>query len=240
MPIDSATEYQPDDAPARKPRGPSARQVEKNARVREALLKAAMKVVGKTGYARASIAKIAETAGVSTGTFYLHFASREELFDHLLPWANGALTAFIVRRVADEHCYMDFEERNIRGFFDYVGRNQAFLTVMIEAQFAAPNAWSAYVEAREASYLERLEAAWARGEFPDYARAELPQICTMMIALRREIVFRFYARPARERGDPEAAIATYLTFVFGALHTRNREAIAVTWSGPASARRVAA
>ena len=47
---------------------------------RERLLGAAREVIEQGGYAAASVAAIAERAGVATGTLYRHFASKEELF----------------------------------------------------------------------------------------------------------------------------------------------------------------
>jgi AcrR family transcriptional regulator len=47
---------------------------------RERLLRSAREVIEDAGYGGASVAAIAERAGVATGTLYRHFASKEELF----------------------------------------------------------------------------------------------------------------------------------------------------------------
>ena len=47
---------------------------------RDRLLAAAREVIEEGGYAAASVAAIAERAGVAAGTLYRHFASKEELF----------------------------------------------------------------------------------------------------------------------------------------------------------------
>ena len=47
---------------------------------RERLLHAARQVIEDAGYGAASVAAIAERAGVAAGTLYRHFASKEELF----------------------------------------------------------------------------------------------------------------------------------------------------------------
>jgi AcrR family transcriptional regulator len=47
---------------------------------RERLLKAARGVIEEGGYGAATVAAIAERAGVAAGTLYRHFASKEELF----------------------------------------------------------------------------------------------------------------------------------------------------------------
>lgn len=50
---------------------------------RSRLLKAGVEVLERGGYASASVAAIAESAGVATGTLYRHFASKAELFVEL-------------------------------------------------------------------------------------------------------------------------------------------------------------
>ena len=53
------------------------------ASTRERLLSAAREVIEHAGYGGASVAAIADRAGVATGTLYRHFASKEELFVEL-------------------------------------------------------------------------------------------------------------------------------------------------------------
>jgi AcrR family transcriptional regulator len=50
---------------------------------RERLLAAARQVIEEGGYGAATVAVIAERAGVASGTLYRHFASKEELFVEL-------------------------------------------------------------------------------------------------------------------------------------------------------------
>ena len=191
----------------------SQKRLEKNERTREDLLHAALVVVGEMGYGRASIAKIAETAGVSTGTFYLHFPSKDELYDQLLPWANNRLTEMVPLRLKPAEPYMAFEERTIRGFFNYISKDRGFARVMLEAEVAAPRAWADYTAVRAAAYLVVMEEAWRNGEFPAYRRDELPQLCSLLLGLRKTLV--------RENGEavgtPRKAVDTYLRFVHGAL-----------------------
>jgi AcrR family transcriptional regulator len=50
---------------------------------RERLLAAARSVIEEGGYSAATVAAIAERAGVASGTLYRHFSSKEELFVEL-------------------------------------------------------------------------------------------------------------------------------------------------------------
>jgi len=60
------------------------RRAATKARTREALLVAARRVFAERGYGPASVEEIARTAGVSVGSVYVHFASKEALFTELV------------------------------------------------------------------------------------------------------------------------------------------------------------
>ena len=60
-------------------------RVERNAWTKRRIFDAATKIVGKYGYAEASVARITEEAGVAQGTFYNHFSSRAALLDEPPP-----------------------------------------------------------------------------------------------------------------------------------------------------------
>jgi AcrR family transcriptional regulator len=63
---------------------PVGRRAATKARTREALLVAARRVFAERGYGPASVEEIARTAGVSVGSVYVHFASKEALFTALV------------------------------------------------------------------------------------------------------------------------------------------------------------
>lgn len=63
---------------------PVGRRAATKARTREALLVAARRVFAERGYGPASVEEIARTAGVSVGSVYVHFASKEALFTELV------------------------------------------------------------------------------------------------------------------------------------------------------------
>jgi AcrR family transcriptional regulator len=63
---------------------PIGRRAATKARTRRALLDAARRVFAERGYGPASVEEIARTAGVSVGSVYVHFASKEALFTALV------------------------------------------------------------------------------------------------------------------------------------------------------------
>src|SRR5882762_5560618 len=81
---------------------PKLRRNEKHIVTRRRLFAAAIKVVGKYGYAGASVARITEEAGVAQGTFYLHFESRQVLLDQLLPAVGEDVTTAVRERASED------------------------------------------------------------------------------------------------------------------------------------------
>ncbi|MGK3949912.1 TetR/AcrR family transcriptional regulator [Microbacterium sp. K2] len=60
---------------------------------RSAIETAAVRVFARSGFAAASIRQVADEAGLSVGSIYRHWVSKEELFDHLLGQAARGLEA---------------------------------------------------------------------------------------------------------------------------------------------------
>lgn len=70
----------------------------KNNEKYEAILNAAVKVIGQAGYHNAPISKIAREAGVADGTVYLYFKNKEDILISILRETIGT----IVDRIHDE------------------------------------------------------------------------------------------------------------------------------------------
>src|SRR6516164_8734335 len=94
-------------------------RVERNAWTKQKLFDAATKMVGKYGYAEASVARITEEAGVAQGTFYNHFESRQELLDQLLPKIGIDMVQFIRARTNTADAARQEIER-FSAFFDFI------------------------------------------------------------------------------------------------------------------------
>ena len=68
-----------------------ARQAERLAATRSAILRAASDLFGRQGYAATSVDEIAAAAGVAKGAVYHHFASKKRLFEPVLEATTAAL-----------------------------------------------------------------------------------------------------------------------------------------------------
>ncbi|WP_307044650.1 TetR/AcrR family transcriptional regulator [Agromyces ramosus] len=63
------------------------------AATRSAIETAGVRVFARHGFAAANIRQIADEAGISVGSVYRHYASKEDLFDELLEQASTGLSA---------------------------------------------------------------------------------------------------------------------------------------------------
>jgi len=67
---------------------------------RQAILDAAMRVFGRTGFRDTKMAQIASEAGVATGTLYNYYSSKEDIFESILENGEGQIRAAIQQAVA--------------------------------------------------------------------------------------------------------------------------------------------
>lgn len=130
---------------------------------REKLLAAAAKVVGEIGYDRASIVKIAEAAGIASGGFYYYFASRNELFEELLPTLGKEMISFVVSKIRDVPWGVEREVVAFEAYLAYLVENPEFLRVFSEAQVYAPAAYKKNFQATLDDFYLSLRAQRVRG-----------------------------------------------------------------------------
>src|SRR5436305_11127933 len=143
-------------------------RVETNAWTKRKIFDAATKIVGKYGYAEASVARITEEAGVAQGTFYNHFESRQELLDRLLPKIGIDMVRFIRERTGTGQAARQEIER-FSAFFDFIREVQEFLRILNEAEFFAPAGYAKHLDNVASAYVRILQRAREAGNIVDYS-----------------------------------------------------------------------
>src|SRR5438445_11327860 len=87
----------------------------------QTICQAAMRVVARKGFARATVQEIADEAGVAKGTVYLYFNSRQEILDNTMESAfekllgrlldaaeqGGEFSSILERTVSSQLTYCD-------------------------------------------------------------------------------------------------------------------------------------
>ena len=101
---------------------------------RRQILEAAWDVIGESGYADASVDRIAEAAGVARSTVYVYFDGKEVLLDGCLRMGREELG----QRVAGALEKGEGAEERLAAFLEatlgYVGENRAFFRAVMAVQ----------------------------------------------------------------------------------------------------------
>src|SRR4029078_2332372 len=133
-------------------------RVERNAWTKRRIFAAATKIVGKFGYAEASVARFTAEAGVAQGTFYNHFESRQELLDQLLPKIGIDMVHFIRERTESADAARQEIER-FSAFFEFIREVPSFLPILNEAEYFAASGYQKHLDNIATAYVRILRRA---------------------------------------------------------------------------------
>jgi AcrR family transcriptional regulator len=172
-------------------RPPSPRQAAKNAETRRRLLEAAGVIVGRHGYAGASIARITAEAKVAHGAFYLHFANQQALFDVLLPELGGTMLDSLTAAVKDSKTLEEIEKRGLTANFEYLSRHPEIYRVMNEAELYAPVAFRQYLKELQKRYVRSLGRSRDHGDLRDFEDSELETLAALLTGARSYLLMMF-------------------------------------------------
>ena len=193
---------------------PAARKVtklnrlERNAWTKQKIFDAATKVVGKYGYAEASVARITEEAGVAQGTFYNHFENRQELLDQLLPKIGMDMVRFIRARTGTAQTAREEIER-FTAFFDFIREVPEFLRILNEAEFFAPIGYQKHFDNISTAYVRILKRARLAGMISDFSDEEFEAIVQMLMGARGYLSRRYSYSGGTVAAVPDHVISAY-------------------------------
>lgn len=129
---------------------------------RAALIEAAQRVFERLGYARATIADIAKEAEVGRATFYVYFASKDEVFAVLAAQVRDRFVAAQELTGLDPDDPYAVAEATNAAYLDAYTANLAFITVLEHQSLTDPEMAALWEEIhsrprrRTARYIERL------------------------------------------------------------------------------------
>jgi AcrR family transcriptional regulator len=187
-------------------------RVERNAWTKQKIFDAATKVVGKYGYAEASVARITEEAGVAQGTFYNHFENRQQLLDQLLPKIGNDMVRFIRARTGTAQTAREEIER-FSAFFDFIREVPEFLRILNEAEFFAPIGYQKHFDNISTAYVRILERARLAGTIEDFSDEEFEAIVQMLMGARGYLSRRYSYSGGAVTAVPDHVISAYQKLV---------------------------
>lgn len=171
-------------APIRRPQRQRLSREEKARTTRDSLLNAGCAIVAAEGYAAASIAKIADAAGVAHGTFYNYFEDRQTLFDELLPFEGLRMRGRIEEIAQNAAPGLDRELLRFEAFLNYVIENEGFYRVLYEAEIFAPAAHLAHMNNIVEGYKGTFRRAIANGQMRDVEPFRIECLIYQMLGIR--------------------------------------------------------
>src|ERR1700754_5322962 len=196
-------------------------RVERNAWTKQKIFDAATKIVGKYGYAEASVARITEAAGVAQGTFYNHFENRQELLDQLLPKIGLDMVRFIRDRTGTADAARQEIER-FGAFFEFIREVPEFLRILNEAEFFAPIGYQQHLDNISTAYVRILKRARLAGTIVDFSDEEFEAIVHMFMGARGYLSRRYSYAGAAVTAVPEHVISAYRKLVTRGLFTADK------------------
>lgn len=131
------------------------------------LVAAGQAVFGELGYDQASISEITRRAGVSQGTFYLYFTSKQEIFSELVRQIGRDLRHTVQEAILGLTARVDIERAGYKAFLNFVRDNPAIYRIVRQAEFVDRDAFRDYYESFATGYIARLRASAAAGDIRD-------------------------------------------------------------------------
>lgn len=199
--------------PTRPKRASKPTRSEKNDDVKRRLFSAAAKVVGRHGYAEASVARITELAGVAQGTFYNHFGNRQELLDQLLPAIGQQMVAFIQHRLDQSATELEKERTRFKAFFDFLLETPEFLRILNEAEVYAPEGYQKHLDNIATAYVRTLRRGRGSGGVGDFTDEELEVIVHILMGARGYLSRRYAYGEAGAQPVPEHVQSAYMKLI---------------------------
>jgi AcrR family transcriptional regulator len=193
---------------------PKLRRNEKHIVTRRRLFAAAIKVVGKYGYAGASVARITEEAGVAQGTFYLHFENRQTLLDQLLPVVGDAVSQAVRERNDSAYSEDEREVERCRAFFGILKEVPEYFRIQNEAELFAPDGYRKHTDGVVATYVKALRRGLDPTDPDGYTDDELEVIVHIILGARACMGKRYAG------GDSDAPVPEHVFSAYAKLMRR--------------------
>ena len=131
---------------------------------RRRLLDAAERVFGELGYHDASVVRLAETAGVAGGTFYLYFDSKKAVFDELVRDLNRRVRHAMKEASSQGTSRLESELLGFEAYFRFTAEHPALYRIIRQAEFVSPEMLRYHYDRLSEGYVEALQAASDSGE----------------------------------------------------------------------------
>lgn len=141
-----------------KPATPRGEQTRQN------LLAAAEQEFGEKGFHSASISSITQRAGVAQGTFYIYYASKEEILKSLVQHMSRKMRHSQTEATGAAKDRLEVEKRGLDQFLAFSREHKNLYRIVMECQFIDEPTYREYYETLAEVYAGRLKKAQEAGQ----------------------------------------------------------------------------
>lgn len=140
---------------------------------RATLIDTAIAVFSSEGYRSTTMEAIAGQAGVTKPVLYQHFASKHELFQHLLDRVTATLRAAVIEAVAGAQTPRDRVRSGFGAYFRFVAEHPAEFRLLFGEGVRSDDSFAATVRALELELAGVIADLIALDDVSDEARLVL-------------------------------------------------------------------
>jgi AcrR family transcriptional regulator len=191
----------------------SARAEAQRGRRREAILEAAATLFAQRGYHAASISDVIDAAGISRGTFYLYFDSKDAIFLELMERFIQHVTDAV--EVVDPHGVAPTRKiaENVSRVVDVVFDNRDLATMVLREDLGLKPEVDEKLERMYGFLRAMVEGALVNGAKKGLTRkVNEPVVATALIGAIKEVILRHLVERAGRPPEREAVAESLLDF----------------------------
>jgi AcrR family transcriptional regulator len=196
---------------------PRLTRLEKSEQTQEQLIEAAADVVGKHGYADASVTRIMEAAGLAQGTFYNYFDTRQDILDLLPPRYAVKMLQYIGERMDRSLVGLEREVARFSLYFDFLHQTTQSMRVVSEAPVLAPEGFVRFSKIVKDNYVEAISKSIEAGDIAPMDPVMLSNTVDVLIAIRNGLAQQRQAPKLRRKRVSDDIVDNYRSFIARAL-----------------------
>lgn len=137
------------------------------------ILSAAAQEIYEKGYHNAGINDITRRAGVASGTFYVYFDSKDDLYKFLLLQCSHIIRKHLNQVTSSCKTRREVEEVGLREWLKFVQKNQYMYHIIWESLYVDKQLFVDYYSTFSRAYMKGIDAAKERGEIRPEINSEV-------------------------------------------------------------------
>ena len=193
------------------------------------IVSAAAQVFYEKGYHNASINDITRLAGVASGTFYVYFDSKYNLYKFLLLQCSHMIRKHLNQAIRNCRTRREMEEVGLRSWLEFVQKNRYMYHIIWESLYIDKQLFVDYYVNFCKAYMRGIDEAKARGELRPEIDSEVLAYTLMgasnFLGLNWGL-FKNYPT------DLDQVVASFMRIIDGGIDTERGLVQSETDSGP--------